>query len=94
LEKKNLDANAERLGRLKPEEKIAIAVDMVDACLQICADDIRAQNPGISEEELIEIKRREDVRAILRFTALDKAAIEKQAKKDGTLGICKNSSES
>jgi cytochrome c len=47
-----LDKNAERLGRLKPEEKIAI--DMTDTCIRICADGIRAQNPGISEEELIE----------------------------------------
>ena len=49
-----MDKNAERLGRLKPEEKIAIAIDMTDACVRICADGIRAQNPGISEEELIE----------------------------------------
>ncbi len=39
------------------------------------------------------IKDEEDVRAILRFTEVDKAAIEKQAKKDGTLGIWKNLSE-
>ena len=49
-----MDKNAERLGRLKPEEKIAIAIDMTDACVRICADGIKAQNPGISEEELIE----------------------------------------
>jgi hypothetical protein len=49
-----MDENAERLGRLKPEEKVAIAMDMTDACVRICADGIRAQHPGISEEELIE----------------------------------------
>ena len=38
-------------------------------------------------------KDEEDVRAILRFTDVDKAAIEKQTKKDGTLGIWKNFSE-
>ncbi|MCJ7559984.1 hypothetical protein MUO79_05120 [Candidatus Bathyarchaeota archaeon] len=48
-----MDKNAERLGRLKPEEKVAIAMDMTDACVRICADGIRAQCPGISEEELI-----------------------------------------
>jgi hypothetical protein len=48
-----MDKNAERLGRLKPEEKVAIAMDMTDACVRICADGIRAQCPSISEEELI-----------------------------------------
>jgi len=43
----------ERLGRLKPEEKVAVAVDMTDACVRVCADGIRAQYPGISEEELL-----------------------------------------
>lgn len=49
-----MDKNAERLGRLKPEEKVAIAIDMTDACVRICADGIRAQTPRISEEELVE----------------------------------------
>lgn len=48
-----MDKNWKRLGRLKPEEKLAICMDMTDACVRICADGIRAQNPGISEEELI-----------------------------------------
>ncbi|MBN1245525.1 hypothetical protein JXA31_08025 [Candidatus Bathyarchaeota archaeon] len=43
----------ERLGRLKPEEKVAVALDMSDACVRVCADGIRAQYPGISEEELL-----------------------------------------
>jgi hypothetical protein len=49
-----VDKNAERLGRLKPEEKMAIATDMTDACVRICAEGIKAQCPGISEEELLE----------------------------------------
>ena len=49
-----MEENVERLGRLKPNEKVAIAIDMTDACVRICADGIRAQYPGISEEELIE----------------------------------------
>lgn len=49
-----MDKNAKRLGRLKPEEKVNIAIDMTDACIRICADGIRAQNPKITEEELIE----------------------------------------
>jgi hypothetical protein len=49
-----VDKNAERLGRLKPEEKVAIAMDMTDACVRICAEGIKAQCPGISEKELLE----------------------------------------
>jgi hypothetical protein len=39
-------------------------------------------------------KDEEEVRAILRFTNVDRAEIEKQAKKDGTLAIWKNFSDS
>jgi hypothetical protein len=49
-----MDENAERLGRLKPEEKVAIAMDMTDACVRICAEGIKAECPGISEAELTE----------------------------------------
>lgn len=48
-----VDEQWERLGHLKPEEKVAICMDMTDACVRICAEGIKAQNPGISEEELI-----------------------------------------
>jgi hypothetical protein len=47
-----VDKGAERLERLKPEEKVAMAIDMTDACVRICAAGIRAQCPGISEAEL------------------------------------------
>ena len=50
---------------MKPEEKIAIAIDMTDSCVCICADGIRAQNPDISEEELFE-KLRERLEWIKR----------------------------
>ena len=49
-----MDEDWERLGRLKPEEKVLIAIDMTDGCMQICADGIRQQFPDISEEELLE----------------------------------------
>jgi hypothetical protein len=49
-----MDENCKRLGRLKPEERVAIAMDMTDACVQICAEGIKAQRPGISEKELVE----------------------------------------
>ena len=47
-----MDKDAKRLGRLKPEEKVAIAIDMTDACVHVCAAGIRAQCPNISEAEL------------------------------------------
>jgi hypothetical protein len=53
-----MDKEAERLGRLKPGEKVAIAIDMTDGCVRVCADGIRTQYPGISEEELL-VKLRE-----------------------------------
>jgi hypothetical protein len=48
-----VDEDTKRLGRLKPEAKLAIAMDMTDACVRVCAEGIKAQYPGISEEELI-----------------------------------------
>jgi hypothetical protein len=42
------------VGALKPEEKVNVAVDMSDACVRICAEGIRAQFPGIGDEELLE----------------------------------------
>ncbi|MGB9741040.1 MAG: hypothetical protein ACP5IM_04095 [Candidatus Bathyarchaeia archaeon] len=42
------------LGRLKPEEKVTLAIGMSDFVVQVCAAGIRAQNPNISEKELIE----------------------------------------
>lgn len=48
-----MDREAERLGRLKPEEKVVIAMDMTDACVRVCAAGIRTQYPSISEEELL-----------------------------------------
>ena len=49
-----MDRNWKRLGRLPPEEKLRIAIDMTDACVRVCADGIRTQNPGISEKDLVE----------------------------------------
>lgn len=48
------DRELERVGRLKPEDRVNLAVDMSDVCIRVCADGVRDQNPGISEEELIE----------------------------------------
>ena len=55
-----MDPNWKGLGRLPPERKVEIMMDMTSACVRISADGIRAQNPGISEAELLE-KLRERV---------------------------------
>lgn len=49
-----MDNDWDRLGRLKPEEKVLLCIDMTDGCVRICADGIRNQFPEITEEELIE----------------------------------------
>lgn len=44
-----------RLNRkLRPEEKVEIAVNMSDVCVRICAEGIRNQNPSVKEERVIE----------------------------------------
>lgn len=53
-----MDKDTRRLGNLKPEEKVAIAIDMTDACVRICATGIRAQCPDITEAELNEKLRK------------------------------------
>jgi hypothetical protein len=48
-----MEKDRERLGRLKPEEKVALALDMTDGCVRVCAEGIRTQCPDLSEEELM-----------------------------------------
>ena len=60
------DADRERLGRLKPEEKVDLAIDMSEACMRVCADGIKAQFPGISDAELLE-KLRERIEWMKRW---------------------------
>lgn len=48
-----MDQNGKQLGRLQPEEKVAIAIDMTDACMRVCASGIRDRSPDISDEELL-----------------------------------------
>ncbi len=48
-----------RLNRkLRPEEKVEIAVNMSDVCVRICAEGIRDQNPRVKEERVIEKVRK------------------------------------
>lgn len=48
-----MDADWDRLGRLKPSEKVALCLDMTETCFRTCAAGIRAQNPELTEEEVI-----------------------------------------
>jgi hypothetical protein len=41
------------VGRLQPEVKVSMAIDMTDAVVGICMDGIRIQNPNMTEEELM-----------------------------------------
>lgn len=44
-----MEADEERLkrvGRLKPEDRVNLAVGMSDVCVRVCADGVRDQNPG------------------------------------------------
>ncbi|MDH7477089.1 MAG: hypothetical protein QHH17_01760 [Candidatus Bathyarchaeota archaeon] len=49
-----MDKDAERLGRLKPEEKVNLAIGLSDFVVRVCAEGIKAQNPNITERELVE----------------------------------------
>jgi hypothetical protein len=44
----------ERVGRLKPEVKVNMCIDMSEAMVRVCAEGIKAQFSGISDEELME----------------------------------------
>jgi hypothetical protein len=44
--------------KLSPKEKVKIAVNMSDVCVQICAEGIRDQHKSISQEKLIEEVRK------------------------------------
>jgi hypothetical protein len=57
--KVSLEGKRERVGRLKPEEKVNMAIDMSQAMLEACGAGIRAANPKMTEQELMkELRRR------------------------------------
>lgn len=43
--------------KLKPEERVDLAVNMSDVCIRVCAEGVRAQYPNIGEEKLMELVR-------------------------------------
>lgn len=51
---KRWDEDLEQVGRLPGEVKVRMTIEMTEFCVRVCADGIRAQNPSITEEELVE----------------------------------------
>ena len=47
-----LKMDLERVGRLPPEEKVNLAIDMTGAMVHVCVQGMKAQDPDIAEEEL------------------------------------------
>jgi len=43
--------------RLTPEEKVNLAISMTDVCVRVCAEGIRDEHPGITENRLLELLR-------------------------------------
>lgn len=41
-------------GKLKPEEKVNLAIGMTDVCTRICAEAVRNRNQSLKEDEVIE----------------------------------------
>lgn len=39
--------------KLRPAEKVNVAIYMSDACVHVCADSVKDENHKISEEELV-----------------------------------------
>lgn len=42
------------LRRLRPEDRVNMAIEMTDVCVSVCAEGIRTEHPGIGEKELLE----------------------------------------
>ncbi|MEM2995682.1 MAG: hypothetical protein QXI91_06710 [Candidatus Bathyarchaeia archaeon] len=49
-----MDEETKRLGRLPPDEKVLMAIDMSDVAVRVCAEGIKSQFPKVSDEELLE----------------------------------------
>lgn len=48
------DEDLQRLGRLPPEVKVNMAIEMTDLVASVCAEGIRAEHKGINDEEVVE----------------------------------------
>lgn len=47
------EAGLKRVGRLKPEAKVNMAIEMTEAMVRVCLDGIKGRNPGMAEEEVM-----------------------------------------
>ena len=47
------EADLKRVGRLEPEAKVDLAIEMTEAMVRVCLDGIRGRNPGMAQEELM-----------------------------------------
>ncbi|MGB9717289.1 MAG: hypothetical protein ACPL4E_02450 [Thermoproteota archaeon] len=53
-----MNKRAEQWSNLKPEQKIEVALEISDACMQLCAAGIKAENPNLDEKRLFEELRK------------------------------------
>jgi len=45
------------LGKLKPEEKVNLAINMTDVCVRVCVEAVKHKHSTVNEEELVELVR-------------------------------------
>jgi hypothetical protein len=43
----------ERVGRLPPEVKVNMTIDMTDAMVKVCVEGMKAQSPNLTDEEIM-----------------------------------------
>jgi len=48
------EEDLERVGRLPGDVKVQMAIEMTETVVGVCAEGIKAQNPGITDEELMQ----------------------------------------
>lgn len=53
---------AKLIRKLRPEEKVNLAVSMTDVCTRICAEGIRDRNVSLKEKHIIEKVRERIIR--------------------------------
>jgi hypothetical protein len=70
-------ADWERLGRLPSDVKVLMAVEMSDFALEVCAAGVRAQNPKISDAELME-----ELRERLKWSKSMRRQLKRQRRRD------------
>ena len=92
--------------RLKPEERVMVAVGMVDVVTRISAEGEMHRNPGITEDALISRLRhrfqlgrraatdREDIKAILETTQIDWKTLRRKARAEGTIKVLEDQIQS